>query len=153
MSVEKKLGKQFESDFQAILDVLKTKHRMTYVRLYDTTSAQGKYLPEQPGDYIVSAKGLGYLIECKASNKYRSLKSCLSSAVSTGQAASMRLWHRSQSPCYFIFLDNVGQMIEIWEGNLVGEHRAEGTPLPEDGYEVKVPAIMFKEAVISLFGL
>jgi len=148
-----KLGKQFEKDLQGILNLLKTTHHLYYVRLYDTTSARGKFLPDQPGDFIVSARSRGHLIECKASDKHTSLRGCLSGMVSTQQAAAHQLWVRSGNPAWFLFLDHRNQQLEVWDGGLVGKHRAEGTVLPQAGYEVCAPYSLFKESMIELFNI
>ena len=131
---ESKIGSDFEREVQDVLELQSTLTRLTYVRLYDTKSARGKFLPEQPGDFIVAADG-GHLLECKASEKHTSLRSCLADNVSTQQAASHRLWARTGNPCWFVFYSLTTQSLELWEGGVVGLHRAKGTTLPAEGEE------------------
>ena len=149
----KKLGKQFEQDTQDLLKLFSTKYRFYYLRLYDSTSARGQYIPAVPGDFIAVANGVPHLIENKASEKYDSLKSCLSKNVDTGQAAAHRLWHRAGGESWFLFLAHKSQMLEVWNGELVGECRATGKSLPEGGYEMRIPYALFKNGLKDLFDL
>ena len=138
-----KIGKAFEGDVRSALEVLTNTCKLSYVRLYDTTSARGKYLPEQPGDFIISAKGRGHLLECKASEKYASLRSCLADNVKEHQAAAHRLWHRSGSPCWFLFQSVRTNELEMWPGLIVGEARAKGLRLHrEDALVVGVDKLV-----------
>ena len=129
---EAKIGKDFETDVQASLDSLGKRHRITSVRLYDSKAARN-YLPEQPGDFIVASPVGGSLIECKCSEKHRSLASCLHDHVSTQQAAAHRLWARTGQPCWFLFYSHLTDTVEWWEGESVGLARATGEKLdPEE---------------------
>jgi len=128
-----KIGAEFEGDVQAEFDEMKKRTRLRYVRLYDTKSARGRFMPKQPGDFIVATPLGGTLLECKASDKYLSLSQCLSSAVEEQQAAAARLWSRTGNPSLFLFYSFTSDLVEAWDGNLVGEHRAAGTRLPKAG--------------------
>jgi hypothetical protein len=102
-----------------------------YTRLYDTRSAGG-YLPQQQGDFIVAAATGGWLIECKASRKHNSLKSCLADNVEQHQAANLRLWHRFQPAIVLFCAAGDGNRIEVWDGETIGHARAEGERLRRD---------------------
>ena len=146
---DQKHGKRFEKDVQACLDRLKETGMLAYVRLYDTRSAGGNYIPAQPGDFIVSAGGFGHLIEVKASLEHDSLKTGLSSLVPIEQAASHRLWQKSGSPSWFLFKSMASRKIELWDGEHVGEARAGlcklGSPeaVSEDKYILKFIQALF----------
>jgi hypothetical protein len=147
-AVKNKIGAQFEKDTQDVLDTLAGKTRLSYVRLYDTKSAQGKFLPEQPGDFIVAAEG-GHLLECKASEKHGSLRACLADNVSTQQAAAHRLWSRTGNPCWFLFNSLPTGQVELWEGQVVGECRALGKRLPKEGKDGG-PLVVSRETLQDL---
>ena len=128
-------GAEVERDTHDLLEGLACRFKLTYVRLYDTKSARGAFLPEQPGDFIVQALGFGHLLECKASEEHNSLRSCLADNVSTQQAAAHRLWFRAGGPCWFLFNSLTTHSIEMWGGKVVGECRAKGKKLPAEGDE------------------
>jgi len=128
-------GKWFEAKYVDAVAVIGKKVPVSNIRLYDTTSAGGgAFIPEVDGDFITAFPGGALLVECKSSEKHESLRSCLSANVSTGQAASHRLWHRTGNPCIFLFYTEIGDMVECWHGFTVGTHRAEGKPLPKEGW-------------------
>jgi hypothetical protein len=128
-----KIGAAFEQDVRDVLEGFSLKFPLTYVRLYDTKSARGKFLPEQPGDYIVASPNGGHLLECKASEEHSSLRSCLAANVSTQQAAAHRLWERTGQPCWFLFNSVRSFELELWKGGVVGRCRAKGLMLPKPG--------------------
>jgi len=133
---EKNIGKWFEGEFQKMLEVMRSDScdRSSYLRLYDSASARGKFLPAQPGDFMVAYNAVTFMVECKSSVKHTSLRSCLSSHVKDGQVALMRMWIASGNPSCFIFYSAVDQQIEIWPGKSVCECRVDGVPLKKDGY-------------------
>lgn len=143
-----KFGSDFERDTQDILENLSARFKLTYVRLYDTKSARGKFLPEQPGDFIVAAKGV-HLLENKASKEHSSLRSCLADNVSTQQAAAHRLWARTGNPCWFLFYSLEAGKIELWEGEVVGTCRAKGERLPKEGAD-RGPLVLSRESMTDL---
>ena len=142
MVKDTKFGAEFERTTQDSLEYLSAKCKLTYVRLYDTKSARGAYLPQQPGDFIVCALGKGHLVECKASQEHQSLSSCLSSNVEVHQAAAHRLWARAGGPCWFLFHSVMTSEIELWPGLMVGEARAFGDRLRrEDALVVSIDTL------------
>jgi len=147
-----KFGADFEKLTQDALNDLASRYKLTFVRLYDTKSARGKFLPSQPGDFIVAAGGKGHLVECKASREHESLSSCLSSNVEAHQAAAHRLWARAGNPCCFLFHSVMTSEIELWPGLMVGEARAFGTRL--DRNEALVVGIdMLTDLLFNVFEL
>ena len=146
------IGKQFERDVQDILEELSARHPLTYLRLYDSHAARGKYLPPVPGDYIVVTLGKARLIELKASEKHQSLRSCLSSHVGTHQAAAHRLWARAGGVSYFLFHSVRDSSIELWDGLIVGECRAFRNRLDrEDARVFKVDGL--RDLLLDIFEL
>jgi hypothetical protein len=147
-----KFGADFERTTQDCLQGLMAIHRLYYLRLYDTKSSRGMYLPEQPGDFIVSSPNGGHLLECKASEEHTSLSSCLSDNVGTHQAAAHRLWHRSGQLCWILFYSVRSSEIELWPGELVGEARALGKRIHKED-ATTVGADKLTSLLYSTFGL
>ena len=133
---EKTIGKWFEGKFQDMLNEMRNEveDRTSYIRLYDSTSSRGKFLPAQPGDFIVAHNHTAYLVECKSSVKHKTLRSCLASHVKGDQVALMRMWVATGTPSCFIFYSDVDQCVEIWRGCDVCEAKVSGKPLRKDGY-------------------
>jgi hypothetical protein len=152
MAKDTKFGAEFEGLTQAALEELKCKGPLTYVRLYDTKSARGKFLPPQPGDFIVASPNGGHLVECKASKEHQSLRSCLSSNVEEHQAAAHRLWARAGQPSWFLFHPVMSSELELWPGKIVGEARAAGKVLKKDDALV-VGIDMLTDLLYNTFGL
>lgn len=116
-------GKEFELDLQELLRKAIAKHPLAFVRLYDTRSA-GSYLPEQPGDFLVTYRGNGYLVECKSSVKFASMagsRSAMTELCSNGQIASMRVWARAGAIPLLLFRHMDNPVIEVWDGKAVAE--------------------------------
>lgn len=146
-----KLGKRFEKDVQDELTELQSRERLRFLRLYDTHSAGG-FLPPQPADFLVACDPKVALLECKASEKYESLRQCLSSHVDTAQAAQARLWvTRTNHPAYFLFYSFQAGMLEVWPGLTVAMCRAEGKPLPPETRLKLFPAHKLQELLKELF--
>ena len=139
---EKNIGKWFEGKFQEMLEKMRSNptDRSSYLRLYDSASARGKFLPAQPGDFMVAYSAATFMVECKSSVKYTTLRSCLSSHVKDTQVALMRMWIASGNPACFIFYSDVDKHIEIWPGKTVCEAKVSGKPLKKDGYVYRIPA-------------
>lgn len=131
VSRSKNLGKWFEQVVQDELDKLRNTRKCTYVRLYDTTSAGGNYIPEQPGDFIVVPRAFSgaILLECKASKAHTSLKGCLSSNVKRAQAAQHMIWQSVNQPCWFLFFSETTNTLELWDGGYVAGCRSAGRTL------------------------
>ena len=128
------IGKDFENHVSNTLDALKArKAKIDYIRLYDTRSARLKYLPAQPCDFIIGYANTTSLVECKASLKHKSLRSCLSGAVTDVQAAKAKMWIGTGNYAMFMFHSVLTSKIEVWDGLLVSRCRAESKPLPKDG--------------------
>lgn len=129
-------GKSFENKVRDALTELRRTGTYHFIRLYDTTSAsqqeQVNYLPEQPGDFVLTFPGAACLIEAKSSEVHSSLRSCVSSHVSTGQAANHRLWQRSGNPSVFLFYDMQSKQVECWDGMVVAVAKSSSKPLPAD---------------------
>jgi hypothetical protein len=147
-----KFGADFERLTQDSLEFLSAKCRLSYVRLYDTKSARGMFLPEQPGDFIVASPNGGHLVECKASEEHTSLSSCLAANVKEHQAAAHRLWARSGQPCWFLFHSVMSSELELWPGLVVGEARAFGHRLKRDDALV-VSLDTLTDLLFNTFGL
>jgi len=116
------LGHEFEADIQKHLLSFELKNRMRWHRFYDSRSAAG-FLPEQPADHLVLWEGRAFLLEAKLSVEYTSLSSCLSSNLSSGQAAQLQLWRYAGATCAVIFKDYTGGHVEFWPGAYVGQTR------------------------------
>ena len=152
MVKDTKFGAEFEGLTQGVLEELKCKCPLTYIRLYDTKSARGKFLPPQPGDFIVASPNGGHLLECKASKEHQSLRSCLASNVEAHQAASHRMWARAGQPCWFLFHSVMTSELELWPGLVVGEARAKGAVLNKDN-ALRVGLDMHTDLLFNTFGL
>ena len=148
------IGTALEQAVRDVFEELSARFKFTYIRLYDRKSAQGRYIPEQPGDYLAAAKGQCHLVELKASEKHSSLRSCLSDNVSDFQGAAHRLWNRAGSPSCFIFHSVNTFELEIWDGLVVGECKAFGKVLPkvgEEGGPLVVGYDTLREALYTAF--
>ena len=126
---EKNIGKWFEDKVQDTLETMRNQKQCTYLRLYDSHSARGKFLPPQPGDFVIAINGSAYMTECKSSVKHSSLRSCVGSHVKPEQTALMRLWLSSDNPAFFLFYSAVTEQLEIWDGKSVVTSKVSGTPL------------------------
>jgi hypothetical protein len=143
------LGSHLENRVKMALSALKkeTNHGLTFHRFYDTKSA-GAFLPEMPADFLVGAPKGAFLLEAKASFLKTSLASCLSNAVSGGQAAEAHLWCRSgpNQKSLFVFFCADTEEIEIWDGALVAAtYIKSGARLTRDQVLLKGPATDFKK--------
>lgn len=116
-------GKGFEETFRQVLKGMVNTHPLAFVRLYDTRSA-GAFLPEQPGDFLLTYDKVNFLVECKSSKRYSSLsqgRQPLTSLFSDGQIASMYVWQRAGSRPLILFLPAEGEEVEFWRGEDVYE--------------------------------
>ena len=149
MGKKKDIGTRFEDDTQECLTKFKRMQLLNFVRLYDTKSARN-FLPAQPGDFIV-ASGRAHLLECKSSEKYRTLAEgqCLEDNVSAVQAAEHRLWAKAGNPCWFIFYSQPAGQVELWRGDVVGLAYAKKQTLGEP--EVAVGINMLSELLQVMF--
>jgi hypothetical protein len=128
--VGKSTGAKFEEDVQAVLTNLKNRGLCSWVRLYDSKSARGNFIPAQPGDFVIAA-GAAILLECKSSEVHESLAvpKCLRDNVKAAQAAEHRLWHKAGGSAWFIFYSLQALRYELWRGELVGLAYAKRTKL------------------------
>ncbi|WP_422451962.1 hypothetical protein [Endozoicomonas sp. ALC066] len=150
------LGKWFEGEIQKSLDHLQRKHKSTYQRLYDTTSAAG-FMPKMPGDFICVYRGIPFLLEVKASSKYQSLSDggAMRSLIKDHQIAAQRVWHRAGAAGGFIFLGADRKSVEFWEGVRVAEvytkPRAKLTGKPNHKCQISQLGEGFKEFLHTLW--
>ena len=118
------LGSWFEGKIADALKALKKEshHHLLFHRLQDTKAA-GSFLPEQPADFFLGCPRGAFLVEAKASFAKQSLTSCLSSAVSGGQAAAAKLWCRTgpHQHSLFVFFCAESETVELWDGLVVAE--------------------------------
>lgn len=128
------LGAWFEDQVQNVLAWMLANTRFVYHRLPDSKSA-GSLIARQPADFMIGSKHSGFaLLEVKASGKHTSLRGCLSSNLSKGQAALISLWDRADQKTLVLFLSVhpiFGQygLLELWHGGHVSEQRKKGKPL------------------------
>lgn len=119
----------FEDAIEQQLQRLQEVSRTAYLRLFDTKSA-GALIPPQPSDFLVTHNGITTLIEAKFSSVNDSLRQCFSSAVSSNQTASAKIWTRALAQYKFLFYPmQAGGKVEVWDGRHCYERRAEGKPL------------------------
>ena len=136
-----KLGAWFEDHLKTHLKYLSSQEKMYAYRMPDTKAA-GNYLPDSPADFLLMTTGVGgILLEAKASAKHCSLRSCLSSNVSTAQALHHRLWSRAGGRSFFLFCSVKNQTLELWDGRYVGDCRAKGDVLDKEVGMVKTVTI------------
>ena len=119
-------GHEFQGRIQSLISKAQAKHPLRLIRLYDSRSAgvSGNKLPEQDGDFIVQAAGIGWLIEVKTSSTYSSLgenRSSLTSLMKDVQAAGQRLWHRAGGRGLVVFHAKGSSKVEFWNGLHVAE--------------------------------
>ena len=154
MAKKDKLGDRFQKDVQDAMHDLMDNHRVCMpVRLYDTKSARGKYLPEQPADFIAASMTGGHLIEVKASEVHDSLRTCLD-MVETHQAAALRVWRMMGQPSWVLFYSQPQFTLELWDGEVAGRCRATGDKLPKEGEEggpLVVRRDTLKDLLFNLF--
>ena len=126
------IGKEFERSVKGALDSLKQRGQLAYARLYDTQSAQG-YLPPQPADFVGIAKGLAFLLECKASEEHDTLATCIST-VDRAQAANLGLWARQGCNSIVLFYAAMVSKVEVWDGGQVSAARGSNKKLFEPAF-------------------
>jgi hypothetical protein len=131
-------GKDFESDFQALLKSMHQRLRANYYRFYDTRSA-GAYMPSQPADYFLGFQGVMHFFELKSSEKHASLANGLSSLMDKDQAAHLRLWARAGAGVHVLFLNQVSGAVEWWNGLAVSSARAAGKAIKPLGICMQYP--------------
>ena len=124
--------KKFENEVQGLFLSRLKKEPLMYHRFYDTASANGGFLPAQPGDHLVIWKGVPILIETKLSEKHDSLRSCFSGHVKNHQIGSHRLWLRAGAITLIVFKGATGT-VEVWGGRHCVDQRTEGRPLKKGG--------------------
>lgn len=138
MGRRKDVGGRFEDRVRDVFKEMQKRNPLKMERLYDTKTA-GKMVPNQEGDFKGTAIkrgdeiGTPWLIECKASEKHTTLRSCLSVMVSKKreQVAHHRLWRRAGGRALYLFYSEPGDILEIWDSEVVCENSVSGKPLPE----------------------
>lgn len=121
------LGLEFQDHVQRLLTSFENRYPTTTQRLYDTRSA-GNYLPSQPGDFITLWKPTTFLIEAKATTKYRSFsenRAVLTSLVDIEQAAKMWMWDRAGAITLYVVKFSETSVVEFWDGADVYEALSE----------------------------
>lgn len=117
-------GHLFQQRVQDILSDAEKRHRVQFIRLYDTRSTQGGFLPEQKADFTAVAQGNSWLIEAKASLVHESMaagRGPLNDLISSHQAAAAKLWVRAGGHSLFVFHHLDSAYVELWPGEYVGE--------------------------------
>jgi len=112
-------GKGAEKLVTEALDLAVRKHRVAYVRLYDSTSAGigsgGNFIPEQPSDFIVTMEGKAFLLEVKSSNHLECLsQSVLRNVFSDNQIMGARLWKRAGANAVCAFYSLATKRFDFW---------------------------------------
>ena len=110
-------GKEFEQKFREAMVKVRKEYPVYFKRFTDSRAA-GAYVENQPADFLVGSPLGAFLVELKASMKYKSLKSCLSSALSDDQAKELYLWDRAYCPSLVLFR-NLENRVEVWDGAIV----------------------------------
>lgn len=121
-------GKASEGHVQEALVETQSKKKLFFMRLYDTTSAKGSYIPAQIADFFFVFKGLSFSLEVKSSSIHRSLRDVPRSYIRDTQIAKLRLLLRAGGHGLFIFEGlKKGELgWEIWDGaEVVSWHRKE----------------------------
>jgi len=116
-------GKASETKVQEALVLLQSKSKLFFMRLYDSTSAQGSFIPAQISDYFVTYKGLSVSLEVKSSSIHDSMKKVPRSYLRDTQVAKLRLLLRAGGQGLFVF-QCVKKGVtgwEIWDGRDVVE--------------------------------
>lgn len=113
-------GKGAEGLIQDALILFERKHRATFVRLYDSTSAGattgGNFLPSQPADFIVTYQGKASLLEVKSSIIHKSLReTVLRNVFSEDQIKGARLWMRAGNLATAAFYSHKSKAFEWWD--------------------------------------
>lgn len=123
-------GKEAEGLIQDALILFERKHRATFVRLYDSTSAGattgGNFLPSQPSDFIVTYQGKVSLLEVKSSIIHKSLReTVLRNVFSEDQIKGARLWVRAGNLATAAFYSHKSRAFEWWDmRDIVGAYLA-----------------------------
>ena len=148
MARKNKVGDDFQNDVGSALQTLMEQKYCMPVRLHDTKAARGKFLPEQPGDFIVASGNGGHLIEVKASEVHTTFRSCLS-MLEFHQAASLRIWALMGQPSWVLFYSQPEFRLELYRGVVAGECRATNTKLPKEG-EKGGPLVVKRDMLTDL---
>jgi hypothetical protein len=136
--------KQLEDAVWAELKLLVAHHHAFAHRFYDSRSA-GASMPSQPSDFMFILGGKATFIECKFSEKHKSLRSCFSNNVDNQQIASAKLVYRAGAFYYVLFAGK--ESIELWSASHLIERRSVGKPLLLN-YRHTFPSV--KEAIQCL---
>ena len=146
-------GTAFEKALHTHYKELANNRPMIVHRFQDTKAARVNFLPNQPGDFLVIYVGRPTLIECKASMKHDSLRSCASSMIDAGQLGHHKLWLRAGARCLFVFEATGIGCYEIWRSEDVIEARAAGKPLPKGGAVESLDKVQFLQTLDAILGI
>ncbi len=150
MTKKKDIGRWFEDQCSVPLITLCTKRGRMFYKFPDTRSSRG-LIPAQPGEFMILIGGKAILIECKASAKHKTFRSCMSGMVRDSQYGWHKRWQLSGNPSVFLFYSEVVNAIEVWDGETILLARKNKKPLAKEDYleiystiENTVPVIMSK---------
>lgn len=112
-------GTALQDKVQAALKAFCETRKAFFYRFPDTKAARGRYLPAQPGDFMLLLPGRAILIECKSTEVSAPLKKLLD----PGQCGKHRLWWRSGHPSAFVYGDLQRNWVEWHDGRAVVERK------------------------------
>lgn len=129
---EKDIGGWFEQECEKYLKPLCSKRGKMFYKFPDSKSSRG-LVTAQPGEFMLLFENGAALIECKASKKHSSFRSCMSSMVRDSQYGWHKRWYLSGNPSFFVFYSEKAEIIEIWDGRDIVEARSNSKPLKSGG--------------------
>jgi hypothetical protein len=108
--VARNSGEYLQTAVQAALKAFCEKNPAVWHRFYDTHSA-GRFLPTQPGDFLLISRGTAHLIECKSSDTGESLDRL--ARRSPEQIGKHKLWARAGAHTWYIYHNKTEDCLEI----------------------------------------
>lgn len=122
MSNYGKVGYDFEDAIKRLSKELQKKYKADFYRYPDFKSTGLKgYAKKAPADFYVLIEGVFSKIECKASNKYKSLRECLKSMLEPHQAAELRKAKMAGGKGFVFFYSKVAGVVEVWDISTISE--------------------------------
>jgi len=155
VSKAKDIGKWFEDQCEPHLKTLCSRRGRMFYKFPDSRSARGT-VTAQPGEFMLLLPFGAALIECKASKKYETFRSCMASMVRDSQYGWHKRWMLSNNPSMFIFYSDVLNCIELWDGRDILIARRNAKPLKKEGYILRLnlkdtPIAEAMEIVVNRF--
>ena len=144
-----KLGAWFEDELKKLFKDLQGHMPCMWHRFTDSKAA-GNYVRAQPGDFLLASPTGVYLLEAKASGRYKTLVSGLSNLMKKEQAVPLRLWNRAKQRGFVFFINVPSGAVEIWDGYYVAVHRSRGHKLGTEGRLKVVDGKDLRFALIDL---